>query len=81
MAHKKSILNKFLTDPEDTGDSQGDRSPIFQRDGWVVPETSHSDQDKFANPQQNDNTTSKYVYFIYVFKMNPFTFLSQNRKI
>ena len=65
MAHKKSILNKFLTDPEDTGDSEGDRSPIFQGNGWVIPETSHSDQDKVANPQQNDTPTSKYLMYFF----------------
>ena len=56
MAHKKSILNKYLTDPEDTGDSEGNRSPIFQGNGWVIPETSH------------DNPTSKFLHISYVFK-------------
>ena len=56
MAHKKSILNKYLTDPEDTGDSEGNTSPIFQGNGWVIPETSP------------DNPTSKFLHIIYVFK-------------
>ena len=68
MAHKKSMLNRFFTDPEDTGDSEGNRSPIFKGNGWVIPETSHSDQDKLPNPQQKDNPTSKYFHVIYLFK-------------
>ena len=42
MAHKKAILNKFISDPEPSEDSDN-RSAIFDGRGWTIPETSISD--------------------------------------
>ena len=42
MAHKKAILNKFISDPEPSEDSDN-RSANFDGRGWTIPETSISD--------------------------------------
>ena len=42
MVHKKAILNKFISDPEPSEDSDN-RSAIFDGRGWTIPETSISD--------------------------------------
>ena len=42
MAHKKAILTKFMSDPEDT---EGYQSPTFDGRTWTVPETASSDQE------------------------------------
>ena len=62
MAHKKSLLNKFFTDHEDTNDSASSRSPVHDGRTWIIPETTHSSQTDFDQTQkqhgQNYNTTS-----------------------
>ena len=42
MAHKKALLTKFKSDPEDT---EGYQSPTFDGRTWTVPETASSDQE------------------------------------
>ena len=64
MAHKKSLLSKFISEPEDTDDSVTSRSPIHNGETWIIPETSNSDKDK-ANvnvaKNRNDNQPEKEV--------------------
>ena len=45
MAHKKALLNKYLTDPEETDSSCRIRSPIHDGKTWIIPETSNSDNE------------------------------------
>ena len=43
MAHKKGLLKKYLTDPEETDSSFTNKSPIHDGNTWIFPETSNSD--------------------------------------
>ena len=45
MAHKKALLNKYLTDPEETDSSCTTKSPIHDGKTWIIPETSNSDNE------------------------------------
>ena len=46
MSFKKGLLTKFLSEPEDTEDSERDRSPVHNGRTWIIPETSSSEQEK-----------------------------------
>ena len=58
MAHKKSLLRKFLSDPEDTDDTQVSRSPFYNGQTWVIPETSTSEGEVES---KNDGKLNKQV--------------------
>ena len=45
MAHKKGLLKKYLTDPEETDSSCTNKSPIHDGKTWIIPETSNSDNE------------------------------------
>ena len=45
MAHKKGLLKKYLTDPEETDSSFTNKSPIHDGKTWIIPETSNSDNE------------------------------------
>ena len=58
MAHKKSILRKFLSDHEDTDETQVSRSPIHNGQTWVIPETSTSESEV---EYKNDGKLNEHV--------------------
>ena len=45
MAHKKGLLKKYITDPEETDSSCTTKSPIHDGKTWIIPETSNSDNE------------------------------------
>ena len=56
MAHKKSLLSKFMSDSEETDDSSTSRSAIHNGKTWIIPETSNSDKEKsYLNVSNNKN--------------------------
>ena len=59
MAHKKSILSKFLNEPESTEDSPGDRSLIHDGVQWVIPETSTSDLERKNSNEGTEDENGK----------------------
>ena len=62
MAHKKGLLKKYLTDPEETASSFTNKSPIHDGKTWIIPETSNSDNEICKeNNGKNESDNSESV--------------------
>ena len=61
MAHKKALLNKFLTDPEETDSSCTTRSPIHDGKTWIIPKTSNSDNE-ISKEKHGTNQSDNYQH-------------------